>query len=202
MSDRLLLVFTLARGYPWACSVTAFSLPTMTVLIFTPPRSVCNIARDLFRLIVEFGIGCSLLLVGSLASAQSNPGPQLGLARTQLTAGMHRLDVQLAQTPEQRQIGLMWRKDMPLHEGMLFVFEQATTQCFWMRNTLIPLTAAFVEDDGTIVNLADMQPQSDDSHCSSKPVRFVLEMNQGWFAKRQIKPGAKLGGTVFSKRPS
>ena len=89
-----------------------------------------------------------------------------------------------------------------LHEGMLFVFEQASTQCFWMRNTLIPLTAAFVEDDGTIVNLADMQPQSDDSHCSSKPVRFVLEMNQGWFAKRQIKPGAKLGGTVFSKRPS
>jgi uncharacterized membrane protein (UPF0127 family) len=71
-----------------------------------------------------------------------------------------------------------------------------------MRNTLIPLTAAFVEDDGTIVNLADMQPQSDDSHCSSKPVRFVLEMNLGWFAKRQIKPGAKLGGAVFSKRPS
>ena len=58
-----------------------------------------------------------------------------------------------------------------------------------------------VEDDGTIVNLADMQPQKDDSHCSSKPVRFVLEMNQGWFAKRQIKPGFKLGGTVFSKRP-
>ena len=128
-------------------------------------------------------------------------GPQLNLPRTQLQAGMHVLDVQLAQTPEQRQIGLMWRKEMPQHEGMLFVFEQATIQCFWMRNTLIPLTAAFVEDDGTIVNLADMQPQKEDSHCSSKPVRFVLEMNQGWFAKRQIKPGFKLGGTVFSKRP-
>jgi uncharacterized membrane protein (UPF0127 family) len=115
-------------------------------------------ARNLFRLSVEFWIACSLLLAGPLASAQSPPGPQLSLARAQLTAGMHRLDVQLAQTPEQRQIGLMWRKDMPLHEGMLFVFEQATTQCFWMRNTLIPLTAAFVEDDGTIVNLADMQP--------------------------------------------
>jgi uncharacterized membrane protein (UPF0127 family) len=84
---------------------------------------------------------------------------------------------------------------------MLFVFEQAATQCFWMRNTLIPLTAAFIEDDGTIVNLADMEPQRDDSHCSSKPVRFVLEMNQGWFAKRQIKAGAKIGGTLFSKRP-
>ena len=174
----------------------------MTKLFFLLYRSFFDIARDFFRLSVECWIGCSLLLAGSLASAQSSSGPQLGLARTQLTAGMHRLDVQLAQTPEQRQIGLMWRKDMPLHEGMLFVFEQASTQCFWMRNTLIPLTAAFVEDDSTIVNLADMQPQSDDSHCSSKPVRFVLEMNQGWFAKRQIKPGAKLGGTVFSKRPS
>lgn len=117
-------------------------------------------------------------------------------------AGMHRLDVQLAQTQEQRQIGLMWRKDMPQHEGMLFIFDQPSTQCFWMRNTLIPLTAAFLEDDGTIVNLADMKPLNDDSHCSTKPVRFVLEMNQGWFSKRQIKPGFKLGGSVFVKRPN
>ena len=150
---------------------------------------------------------CQWRLWGALAltclslNAWAQTGPQLNLPRTQLQAGMHRLDVQLAQTPEQRQIGLMWRKDMPQHEGMLFVFEQATTQCFWMRNTLIPLTAAFVEDDGSIVNMADMQPQKDDSHCSIKPVRFVLEMNQGWFAKRQIKPGYKLGGAVFNKRP-
>ncbi len=143
----------------------------------------------------------ALALMWLSFNALSQTGPQLNLARTQLQAGMHRLDVQLAQTPEQRQIGLMWRKDMPQHEGMLFVFEQATTQCFWMRNTLIPLTAAFVEDDGTIVNLADMQPQKDDSHCSSKPVRFVLEMNQGWFAKRQIKAGYKLSGAVFIQRP-
>lgn len=143
----------------------------------------------------------ALALMWLSFNAVSQTGPQLNLARTQLQAGMHRLDVQLAQTPEQRQIGLMWRKDMPQHEGMLFVFEQATTQCFWMRNTLIPLTAAFVEDDGTIVNLADMQPQKDDSHCSSKPVRFVLEMNQGWFVKRQIKAGYKLSGAVFTQRP-
>eukprot|EP01030_Chromulinospumella_sphaerica_P001108 gene1108-1083_t len=93
----------------------------------------------------------------------------------------------------------MSRKDMPQHEGMLFVFEQPAMQCFWMRNTLIPLTAAFVEDDGTIVNLADMKPQSDDSHCSAKPVRFVLEMNAGWFAKRQIKAGYKIRGDVFTR---
>jgi len=68
-----------------------------------------------------------------------------------------------------------------------------------MRNTLIPLTAAFVADDGTIVNLADMKPQNDDSHCSTKPVRFVLEMNQGWFAKRNIQAGYKLGGAPFGR---
>lgn len=93
----------------------------------------------------------------------------------------------------------MWRKEMPQNEGMLFVFEQAAVQCFWMRNTLLPLTAAFVADDGTIVNLVDMKPMNDDSHCSKKPVRFVLEMNQGWFAKRNIQAGFKLTGPVFSK---
>jgi uncharacterized membrane protein (UPF0127 family) len=131
------------------------------------------------------------------AAAQQNP--QLQLPRAKLGAGMHVLDVQLAQTPEQRQIGLMWRKEMPQHEGMLFIFEQPSTQCFWMRNTLIPLSAAFVADDGTIVNIADMKPQSDDSHCSEKPVRFVLEMNVGWFAKRQIKAGYKLSGSAFKR---
>jgi uncharacterized membrane protein (UPF0127 family) len=138
---------------------------------------------------------CLMSAVHSLAQ----PTPQLQLPRTKLSAGMHVLDVQLSQTPEQRQIGLMSRKDMPQHEGMLFVFEQPATQCFWMRNTLIPLTAAFLEDDGTIVNLADMKPQSDDSHCSAKPVRFVLEMNVGWFAKRQIKAGYKIRGDVFTR---
>ena len=132
-------------------------------------------------------------------AAVAQQGPQLQLPRTQLTAGMHVLNVQLAQTPEQRQIGLMWRKEMPQHEGMLFVFEQPTKQCFWMRNTLIPLSAAFVADDGTIVNIADMKPQSDDSHCSEQPVRYVLEMNVGWFAKRQLQAGYKLGGAVFAR---
>jgi uncharacterized membrane protein (UPF0127 family) len=83
---------------------------------------------------------------------------------------------------------------------MLFVFEQRDTRCFWMKNTLLPLTAAFVADDGTIVNLEDMQPQTTNSHCSIKPVRYVLEMNQGWFKKRGIKAGQKLGGQPFDHR--
>jgi uncharacterized protein len=132
------------------------------------------------------------------SSAQAQDAPQLNLPRLQLTAGMHLIDTQLALSPEHRTIGLMFRKEMPTNEGMLFVFEQASKQCFWMKNTLLPLTAAFVADDGTIINLADMKPQTTDSHCSTQPVRYVLEMNQGWFAKRGIKAGAKLGGKPFN----
>lgn len=135
-------------------------------------------------------------LAASAAWAQG--APQLDLQRTKISAGMYLIDTQVAMTPEQREIGLMYRPKMPQGEGMLFVFERPGEQCFWMKNTLLPLTAAFVADDGTIVNLADMKPQTTDSHCSKKPVRYVLEMNQGWFEKKGIKAGAKLGGVPFS----
>nr|WP_233210112.1 DUF192 domain-containing protein [Comamonas sp. 26] len=134
------------------------------------------------------------------AMARDEGQPQMNLRRVDLTAGMYRIDTQLAQTPQQREIGLMFRKEMPQQEGMLFIFDVPGVQCFWMRNTLLPLTAAFVADDGTIVNLADMKPMSDDSHCSAKPVRYVLEMNKGWFAKRGIQAGAKLGGAPFNRQ--
>ena len=133
-----------------------------------------------------------------LASAQAQEGPQLDLMRVKLQAGMYQIDAQVAQTPQQRAIGLMNRREMPAHEGMLFIFEQPSIQCFWMKNTLLPLTAAFVADDGTIVNLADMAPQSTQSHCATKPVRFVLEMHQGWFAKKNMAAGFKLSGPPFS----
>ena len=94
----------------------------------------------------------------------------------------------------------MYRRDLGSHEGMLFIFEQAAPQCFGMRNTPTPLTIAFLADDGSIVNLADMKPFDDSSHCSAKPVRYVLEMNQGWFALRGIKAGSKLGGEAFGNR--
>ena len=139
-----------------------------------------------------------LAAVATSHQAMAQSAPQMDLPRVALTAGMYRIDAQVAATPTQRQIGLMQRRDMPTHEGMLFVFEQPGVQCFWMKNTPLPLTAAFVADDGTIVNLADMQPLSEDSHCSAKPVRYVLEMNQGWFAQRGLKAGSKLGGAIFS----
>lgn len=130
-------------------------------------------------------------------SASAEDVPQTNLPRLTLTAGMHRIDAQVAATPVQRNIGLMFRKTMPQHEGMLFAFEQPAIQCFWMKNTLLPLTAAFVADDGRIVNLVDMAPQSLDSHCSTLPVRYVLEMNQGWFAKKGLRAGARLAGPPF-----
>lgn len=153
-------------------------------------QSAFNSLPCLVRAIVA-----SLALAGVTAFAQGEP--QMDLPRVKISAGMFQIDAQVAATGEQRQIGLMFRKEMPTHEGMLFVFEAPAMQCFWMKNTLLPLSAAFVADDGSIVNIVDMKPQTTDSHCSLKPVRYVLEMNQGWFAKRKIAAGFKLGGRAF-----
>lgn len=136
--------------------------------------------------------------LNNLGHAQGKP--QLDLPKIKLSAGMHLIDTQVASTSDQRATGLMFRQEMPQGEGMLFVFEEATPQCFWMKNTLLPLTAAFITDDGTIVNLANMKPQTTDSHCSAKPVRYVLEMNLGWFEKKGLKAGSKLGGPPFTKQ--
>jgi uncharacterized membrane protein (UPF0127 family) len=140
---------------------------------------------------------CALLLAG-LAGAVAAQGAAQDLPAITLHAGMHNIRAAVAQTPEQRQTGLMFRREMAQHEGMLFVFDEASPQCFWMKNTLLPLSIAFLGDDGSVVNIADMKPQALDSHCSAKPVRFVLEMNQGWFAKRGIKPGSKIAGPPFA----
>ena len=142
--------------------------------------------------------GAVLIAASFLATAQE---AQMDLPRVKLSAGMHQIDSQVASTPGQRSTGLMYRKTMPQHEGMLFVFEQPTKQCFWMKNTLLPLTAAFVDDDGTIVNLEDMKPQTENNHCAASPARFALEMNQGWFASKGIKAGQRIGGVEKSPRP-
>lgn len=137
----------------------------------------------------------------ALPAPAQTESPQLDLPRIKLSAGIHVIDAQVAARPPERQIGLMNRRDMSTNEGMLFIFEQPGVQCFWMKNTLLPLTAAFVADDGTIVNLADMKPLSLQTHCSAQPVRFVLEMRQGWFAQRGIKAGMRLSGEVFARQP-
>jgi uncharacterized protein len=140
----------------------------------------------------------AVLLVAASSFASAQDAPQK-LPSITLNAGMHLIQAEVAQTPEQRSTGLMFRSAMGINEGMLFAFEEPGQQCFWMKNTLLPLSVAFVADDGSVVNIENMKPQTLDSHCSKQPVRFVLEMNEGWFAKRGIKPGFKLTGKPFAR---
>lgn len=144
-----------------------------------------------------FASACMLL---AAAPAVAQTGPQARLPTIRLTAGIHVIKTELAITGEQQATGMMFRKEMGTSEGMLFVNDEPGVRCFWMRNTLVPLSIAFIADDGSIVNIADMDAQSDKSHCSAKPVRFALEMNRGWFAKRGIVAGSKLQGQPFGSR--
>jgi uncharacterized membrane protein (UPF0127 family) len=137
-------------------------------------------------------VAAGLALAAGSAAGQEKAQPPLPTVK--LTAGIHVITAEAATTPLSRMIGLMHRERLAQNHGMLFVFDAKSQQCFWMRNTPLPLTIAFIEDDGTIVQLADMAPRTENNHCSDKPVRYALEMEQGWFAKRGIKPGAQLGG--------
>jgi uncharacterized membrane protein (UPF0127 family) len=148
---------------------------------------------SLFR----FVAGLAVAFVAAGAGAQTEP--QSRLPTVSITAGMHVIKAEVANTDEQRQMGLMLRKEMAQHEGMLFVFDEPAVHCFWMKNTLLPLSIAFIADDGSIVNIADMPPQTTDSHCPTKAVRYALEMNQGWFAKHGIKAGFRLAGPPFGR---
>ncbi|WP_042887096.1 DUF192 domain-containing protein [Cupriavidus necator] len=119
---------------------------------------------------------------------------QAALPVVPLTAGMYALQAEVAATPAAREQGLMYRKSMAPNAGMLFVFEQKAGHCFWMRNTELPLSIAFLADDGTIVNIEDMAPRSEDNHCPKAAIRYALEMNKGWFAQKGLKAGARIGG--------
>ena len=140
------------------------------------------------------GIVCGAIL--SAAAWAENSMPIL-----ELTAGFHRIEAEVAANDQNRQVGLMNRKAMPPQHGMLFVFTQDNTHCMWMRNTLLPLSVAFLDDEGKIINIEDMQPQTEDNHCARRPARYALEMNLGWFAQRGLKPGLKLNGIEKAPRP-
>ncbi|SRR5664279_5871823 len=125
--------------------------------------------------------------------AAAQTGPQ-SLPKIRLNVGILNINAELAQSAEEREIGLMFRTAMAGNDGMIFVFEHPGQQCFWMKNTLIALDVAFIADDGAIVNIDRMAAQTLDGHCSDKPVRYVLEMNDGWFGKRGIRAGQKIKG--------
>ena len=137
-----------------------------------------------------------------LALALSLPVHAAGvLPAIPLTAGMHLVQAEVANDTETRGRGLMFRESLPPNHGMLFVFEDTAEQCMWMKNTLIPLSVAFIAGDGTIVNIEDMKPRTETTHCARRPVPFALEMDRGWFAARGIKAGQKLGGLEKAPPP-
>lgn len=119
---------------------------------------------------------------------------QAQLPLLELFAGMHRIDAEIAATTDSRQIGMMQRTSMAPQRGMLFVFPEVTKQCMWMRNTLLPLSVAFLDEKGRIINVEDMQPQTDTNHCSANPARYALEMNLGWFKSRGLTAGFAITG--------
>lgn len=155
------------------------------------------------RTLAALGLLISLGGTAAIVCAQTDaPAPQPRLPMVELQAGLHRIRAELADEPALRMKGLMMRERLGQNEGMLFAFADKAIHCFWMRNTLIPLSIAFLDDEGAIVNIADMSPKSDQSHCPAQPVRFALEMDRGWFAARGLGAGSKLSSpTVFKLRP-
>lgn len=123
------------------------------------------------------------------------------LPRIELTAGFYRIEAEVAADDPARMQGLMQRRSLPPNQGMLFVFAQADQHCMWMRNTYLPLSVAFLDEEGRILNIADMQPQTDDNHCAAKAARYALEMNLGWFSSKGIKSGSRILGVEKSPRP-
>jgi uncharacterized membrane protein (UPF0127 family) len=133
-------------------------------------------------------LALGLLAAGGRGSAQATP------PTVRLNAGIHLITAEVAADDPMRTRGLMFRAALAPNHGMLFIFEGKAIRCMWMRNTLIPLSVAFLDDDGRIVNIEDMQPKTEESHCARAPVRFALEMTRGWFAQRGLKAGAVIGG--------
>lgn len=121
----------------------------------------------------------------------------MNLPRVQLTAGEHRIQAYVARSREERAQGLMHRREMPDDEGMLFMCDREAVLSFWMKDTPLPLSIAFLAQDGTILKVADLEPHDLEGESSEHPVRFVLEVNQGWFAERGIGPGHRLAGPLF-----
>ncbi|MGE5384802.1 MAG: DUF192 domain-containing protein [Betaproteobacteria bacterium] len=137
----------------------------------------------------------SFLAIASLsAAAQEMP-------RLDLTIGMYRIDAEVAADQGNRMQGLMNRRTMAPQQGMLFVFPEEAQHCMWMRNTFIPLSVAFLDRNGRILNIEDMQPHTENSHCAVRPARYALEMNLGWFAAKGIKPGVRLNGVEKAPAP-
>jgi uncharacterized membrane protein (UPF0127 family) len=134
----------------------------------------------------------SLALAGLLLAVPAASCAQV--PEIPLVVNGHRLTAEVAATEGTRAQGLMHRRILPENRGMLFVFRETAQHAMWMMNTYIPLSVAFLDERGVIINIEDMKPHTQDTHPAAKPARYALEMNKGWFEKRGIKPGARIEG--------
>jgi uncharacterized membrane protein (UPF0127 family) len=134
-------------------------------------------------------LALAMLLAAVLPAQAQPPVVELG-------AGMHLIRAELAADDPSRMRGLMFRKSLGPNEGMLFVFDETTTHCMWMKNTFVPLSVAFLDAQARVINIADMTPHSEESHCATRPARYALEMERGWFAARGIGRGSTIRGIV------
>jgi uncharacterized membrane protein (UPF0127 family) len=139
-------------------------------------------------------LACGKRLVTGLAVALALPAAGAQMPEIPLAVNGHTLTVEVAVTDETRSQGLMHRRILPENRGMLFVFRETGNHAMWMMNTYVPLSVAFLDERGTIINIEDMKPHSRDTHAAARPAKYALEANRGWFAKRGIKAGARVEG--------
>jgi uncharacterized protein len=133
-------------------------------------------------------------LAGAFLAAATLARAEAPLPVAHVRIGAQALRVEIAATTEQRMKGLMFREKLAKDDGMLFIFDEPGYHAIWMRNTLIPLSVAFIDGEGRILNIADMEPQSDDQHLAAGPARYAIETNKGWFAAHRLKAGDKVTG--------
>jgi uncharacterized membrane protein (UPF0127 family) len=139
-------------------------------------------------------LALAALLASMSASAQPADGKPQSLPITTIKVGPHPVAAEVAATPDQRTIGLMYRFSLPADHGMLFVFPEPQPLSFWMRNTYIPLSIAYIDVEGRILNVVEMAPRSDATHPSRGEALYALEMRKGWFADKGVGPGTRVTG--------
>jgi uncharacterized membrane protein (UPF0127 family) len=132
--------------------------------------------------------------VALLLAVAFSAAAEVTFKTSQVKVAGHPLKVELAADDPQRMQGLMFRKSLGAEDGMLFVFDEVAYHSMWMKNTLIPLSVAFLDKDGVILNILDMEPQTLDSHMAAGPAVYAIETNKGWFAAKKVKPGDKVTG--------
>jgi len=165
-----------------------------STLHWSPPRAAQRWPALISRCILLF-----LVAAGAAVSAAGVP-PAVELATIPLSINEHRITAEVAKTADEVTTGLMYRFSLKPDHGMVFVFDQAQPRAFWMKNTFIPLSIAFVAPDGRILNIEDMAPKDETSHWSSGPAMYAIEMRRGWFVERGIKAGDRVTGLPPPKR--